>query len=134
MPHIRGERARSSVETRGGCATDHPPAGIEDLPSKLDSANPDTVYTFAGVNPYIPDSAEHDVTALRSILGTARSVKTSGEIEMIRAATDITAEEHKLVMRNIKCGEYESDAESLFRFIGHNYGARFQSCVTSPRP
>lgn len=103
------------------------PAGIEDLNSKLDSATVDTVYTFSGVVTHIPESAEQDSTALRGALATARVIKQSGEIEMIRAATDITAEEHMLVMRGIKCGNYESDAESLFRYIGHNYGARFQS-------
>ena len=45
---------------------------------------------------------------------------------MLRAAAEISAESHIIAMQNVGCGNYESEAESLFRFVGHNYGARFQ--------
>lgn len=78
--------------------------GIEDLEKQLNSADPDTVFTFSGVEVYIPPAAEQDMTALRAALGTARRIKTAGEIEMIRAASDISAESHNLLMKHIRYG------------------------------
>ncbi|KAJ9464641.1 Xaa-Pro dipeptidase [Diplonema papillatum] len=64
---------------------------------------------------------------LLSAFNEARVHKLDDEVELIRAATQIAVEEHKKVMQHITCGMWESDAESLFRYVGHNYGARFQS-------
>jgi Xaa-Pro aminopeptidase len=81
-------------------------SGIEDLPKKLDSADPETVYTFSGVDVYIPPAAEHDMTSLRAALGSSRRIKTAGEIEMIRAASEISAESHNLLMKHIRWVEW----------------------------
>ncbi len=106
-----------------------PAAGIEDYQSKIDSLDPDTVYTLSGVEVYVPDSADHDTSQLRAALAAARVIKTPGEIEMLRAAAEISAESHKLLMRHIRCGAYESDAESLFSYVDHHYGARVQAYI-----
>eukprot|EP00756_Hemistasia_phaeocysticola_P025697 Hpha_TRINITY_DN16017_c0_g3::TRINITY_DN16017_c0_g3_i5::g.118112::m.118112/K14213/PEPD; Xaa-Pro dipeptidase len=45
----------------------------------------------------------------------------------MRAVTAIAVEEHETMIRAVQCGDWESDAESLFRYVGHNYGARFMS-------
>jgi Xaa-Pro aminopeptidase len=82
-------------------------SGIEDLPKKLDSADPETVYTFSGVDVYIPPAAEHDMTSLRAALGSSRRIKTAGEIEMIRAASEISAESHNLLMKHIRWVEWD---------------------------
>lgn len=90
---------------------------------------PTTVYTFSGVDVKIPFSAEQDSTTLRGKLATARATKTDGEIELLRAASEVSVESHKTIMAHVKCGNYESEAESLFRYVSHNYGARFQAYI-----
>eukprot|EP01047_Picozoa_sp_COSAG01_P067219 COSAG01_NODE_9444_length_2446_cov_1.365999_3_plen_222_part_00 len=57
----------------------------------------------------------------------ARTVKTDAELEVMRVAAAIAVEEHKATMMYVRCGNYESDAESLFRYVAHNYGARHQA-------
>lgn len=102
---------------------------IDDFDAKLTALYPTTVYTFSGVDLKIPDSAEQDTTTLRGQLAAARVVKTDGEIELLRAASEISVDSHKTIMAHIKCGNYESEAESLFRYVSHNYGARFQAYI-----
>ena len=36
-------------------------------------------------------------------------------------------------MMYVRCGNYESDAESLFRYVAHNYGARHQVWLSLTR-
>ena len=40
-------------------------------------------------------------------------------------------QEHEAIMMYVRCGNYESDAESLFRYVAHNYGARHQVVRTA---
>eukprot|EP00729_Bicosta_minor_P005868 gene5868-32049_t len=98
---------------------------LEDFKARV----PTTVYTFSGVDVKIPFSAEQDSTTLRGKLATARATKTDGEIELLRAASEVSVESHKTIMAHVKCGNYESEAESLFRYVSHNYGARFQAYI-----
>jgi Xaa-Pro aminopeptidase len=102
---------------------------IEDFDAKLESLYPTTVYTFSGVSVSIPESATHDTTTLRGSLAAARVIKTNGEIELLRAAAELSVDAHKTIMSHVRCGNYESEAESLFRYVCHNYGARFQAYV-----
>ena len=98
-----------------------------------DIIEPEKVYTFSGANvwgdnaPPCAETAEHDSTFLRGAMANARVCKTDNEMKVMRLASRIACEEHKAIMKHIKCEMWESDAESLFRFVGHNYGARFQS-------
>lgn len=102
---------------------------IEDFDKKLDELRPETVYTFSGVDIAIPESAEQDSSSLRGALATARAIKTPAEIALMRAVSRVSVDAHIALMKHIKCGNYESDAESLFRYVNHNYGARFQAYI-----
>ena len=42
-------------------------------------------------------------------------------------------QEHEAIMMYVRCGNYESDAESLFRYVAHNYGARHQVWLSLTR-
>eukprot|EP01060_Flectonema_neradi_P037957 TRINITY_DN7817_c0_g2_i1.p1 TRINITY_DN7817_c0_g2~~TRINITY_DN7817_c0_g2_i1.p1 ORF type:complete len:555 (+),score=148.01 TRINITY_DN7817_c0_g2_i1:46-1665(+) len=107
---------------------------IEDFNHQVnDIIQPEMVYTFSGADvwgdeaPPCAETAEHDSTSLRPAMARARVRKTDNEMTVMRLASRIACEEHKAIMKHIKCGMWESDAESLFRYVGHNYGARFQS-------
>eukprot|EP01062_Namystynia_karyoxenos_P023028 TRINITY_DN18860_c0_g1_i1.p2 TRINITY_DN18860_c0_g1~~TRINITY_DN18860_c0_g1_i1.p2 ORF type:complete len:584 (+),score=219.08 TRINITY_DN18860_c0_g1_i1:100-1752(+) len=109
---------------------------IEDFERKFEEAAPQKVYTFAnarvwggGVPPPCAESADIDNTQLRSALAAARVVKTDDEIAFMRAVTNIAVREHQVMIRSVQCGDWESDAEAIFRYVGHNYGARFQSYI-----
>ena len=102
---------------------------LEDFDKQLEALAPRTVFTLANAPIQVPEATEHDTVALRGKLAEARAVKTPGEIALSRAAASITVAEHETVMRKIRCRERESDAESLFRYVGHNYGARFQAYI-----
>eukprot|EP01065_Artemidia_motanka_P023988 TRINITY_DN2863_c0_g1_i1.p1 TRINITY_DN2863_c0_g1~~TRINITY_DN2863_c0_g1_i1.p1 ORF type:complete len:552 (+),score=182.76 TRINITY_DN2863_c0_g1_i1:88-1743(+) len=109
---------------------------IEDFNKKFEEAAPQKVYSFADakiwgdtVPPPCAESADHDTYQLRGALATVRAVKTADEIKFLKAVSDIAVQEHQVMIRSIRCGDWESDAESLFRYVGHNYGARFQSYI-----
>eukprot|EP01059_Diplonema_ambulator_P033921 TRINITY_DN735_c0_g1_i2.p1 TRINITY_DN735_c0_g1~~TRINITY_DN735_c0_g1_i2.p1 ORF type:complete len:544 (+),score=182.76 TRINITY_DN735_c0_g1_i2:594-2225(+) len=109
---------------------------IEDFNHIMDQViYPEAVYTFSGADiwgehpPPCAETARHDSTTLRSVIAQARVTKTAKEMEVMRVASLIAVEEHKTIMTHIECGMWESDAESLFRYVGHNYGARFQSYI-----
>ncbi len=46
---------------------------------------------------------------------------------MRRVGSAISVQEHEAIMMHVRCGNYESEAESLFRYVAHNYGARHQA-------
>eukprot|EP01050_Picozoa_sp_SAG11_P002394 SAG11_NODE_121_length_15851_cov_6.082466_4_plen_360_part_00 len=75
----------------------------------------------------LPPGATQVESGLSVGLSTARVQKTDQELEVMRVAAAIAVEEHKAIMRYVRCGNYESDAESLFRYVAHNYGARHQA-------
>ena len=54
---------------------------------------------------------------------TARATKTPGEVAVLAAASAVSVKEHEAVMMHVRCGDYESDAESLFRYVGPYYAA-----------
>eukprot|EP00659_Diplonema_papillatum_P003702 gene3702-5758_t len=66
---------------------------------------------------------------VQSVLNDVRSVKFADELELIRLATEVAGESHKALMTYVTCGMWESDSESLFRYVSHNYGMRFQAYI-----
>jgi len=102
---------------------------MEDFDSKLQELNVKTVFTFPDVDINIPIGAEHDISTHRNRLSSSRVIKTEAEISAMRAAAEVGVQEHIVVMQNVRCGNYESDAESLFRYVGHNYGMKFQAYI-----
>jgi len=102
---------------------------IADFDKKMDELYPGKIYTFPDVDIDIPFYSDHDQTTLRSTLSSSRRIKTDVEIAAMRAAAEVGVQSHIVVMQNVRCGNYESDAESLFRYVGHNYGMRFQAYI-----
>ena len=51
------------------------------------------------------------------MIACATPTQLSGELELLRAAADISVAAHTTEMQNVKCGNYESEAESLFRYV-----------------
>lgn len=69
-----------------------------------------------------------DSTTLFSILAECRVIKSPAELQLLEHVTQITSLAHTYVMRNIKPGMWEYQAESLFRhFTYYNFGSRLQS-------
>ena len=104
---------------------------VEDLEETMASLAPTSVYTLptpeelpAGA---IPPGATRITTGLSAGLSTARVVKTEEELEVMRVGSAISVQEHEAIMMHVRCGNYESEAESLFRYVAHNYGARHQA-------
>jgi Xaa-Pro aminopeptidase len=95
----------------------------EDLAETMSALSPSSVYTLnsdelpAGA---IPPGAVRVTSGLLASLRVARVVKTEQELDVMRAASLIAAAEHSTVMQFVRCGNYESDAESLFRYVAHN--------------
>jgi hypothetical protein len=93
---------------------------LEDLADTMSALAPNTVHTLnadelpAGA---IPPGAARVTTGLLAGLRVARVVKTEQELDVMRAASLIAAAEHSTVMQYVRCGNYESDAESLFRYV-----------------
>lgn len=109
---------------------------IEDFEKEFQRVAPGIVHTFADTDvwggaapPPCAEQADFRTYELRSKLAAARVVKTEHEIEYSQAVSDIAVNQHEIMIRTIKCGDWESDAESIFRYVGHNYGARFQSYI-----
>eukprot|EP00756_Hemistasia_phaeocysticola_P002929 Hpha_TRINITY_DN11966_c0_g1::TRINITY_DN11966_c0_g1_i1::g.20811::m.20811/K14213/PEPD; Xaa-Pro dipeptidase len=109
---------------------------IEDFEKEFEKVAPNAVHTFADTKiwgdaspPPCAEQADFRTYQLRAALGAARVVKTDNEIAYTRAVTDIAVKEHEVMIRSIQCGDWESDAEAIFRYVGHNYGARFQSYI-----
>lgn len=66
-----------------------------------------------------------DVTTLFPILAECRVIKSSSELTVIQHVTEVTSFAHAYVMRNMKPGMMEYQAESLFRhYCYYNYGCR----------
>lgn len=66
-----------------------------------------------------------DMTTLFPILAECRVVKSSSERSLIQHVTEVTSFAHAYVMRNMKPGMMEYQAESLFRhYCYYNYGCR----------
>ena len=51
-----------------------------------------------------------------------RVIKTEMELEVLRYVARISSAAHKYVMRNIKPGMREYQAESMFRHYSYNHG------------
>jgi Xaa-Pro dipeptidase len=104
---------------------------LEDLAETMAGLAPTSVYTLNSSDELpagaIPPGAERVTTGLLAGLRVARVVKTEQELAVMRAASLIAVEEHSAIMQYVRCGNYESDAESLFRYVAHNYGARHQA-------
>lgn len=77
--------------------------------SKLRTDVPELKYT---------DGLQIDSTTMHDILSEARVVKNDEEILAMRWASQITAESHCNVLRNVKAGQRESQIESFFNFLG----------------
>ncbi len=93
---------------------------LEDLADTMSALAPNTVHTLnADELPpgAIPPGASRVTTGLLAGLRVARVVKTEQELDVMRAASLIAAAEHSTVMQYVRCGNYESDAESLFRYV-----------------
>jgi len=106
---------------------------VSELPAYLnEERKPETIYVNRGVNSDsglttgTPDlskfgiAGDTDVNATRmhDILSEARVIKSEEEIEVMRWASQITAECHVQVMRNVKPGMRELQLESFFNFHG----------------
>ncbi|KAK2155994.1 hypothetical protein LSH36_224g03011 [Paralvinella palmiformis] len=63
-----------------------------------------------------------DNEMLHPIIAECRVFKSDMEIEVLRYANKISSEAHKVVMRNLKPGMYEYQAESLFLHHCYSYG------------
>ena len=121
-------------ESRAECATAYDVEACfwgEELEETMASLAPTSVYTLptpeelpAGA---IPPGATRITTGLSAGLSTARVVKTEEELEVMRVGSAISVQEHEASMMHGRCGNYESEAESLFRYVAHNYGARHQA-------
>lgn len=69
-----------------------------------------------------------DSTTLFPILAECRVTKSTAELQLLEHVTQITSMAHTYVMRHIKPGMWEYQAESLFRhYTYYNFGSRLQS-------
>lgn len=96
----------------------------------LDGVNSDSGkrYQPATDLPTSNASLTFDTSILFPILAEARVSKSPSERQLIRFVTEVTSFAHAYVMRNIKPGDYEYQAESLFRhYCYYNYGCRLVS-------
>jgi Xaa-Pro dipeptidase len=66
--------------------------------------------TFPGIEMFTVDNK-----ILHPIIAECRVFKTNAELKVLRYANKISSEAHKKVMKNIKPGMYEYQAESLFK-------------------
>jgi len=67
-----------------------------------------------------------DLSTLFPVLAECRVIKSDAELRLLEYVTRITSQAHAYVMRSVKSGMYEYQAESLFRhFCYYNFGARF---------
>ena len=103
---------------------------LRDLTATMLELSPSEVYTMPNTDlpsGALPPGATQVETGLSQGLGVARVTKTDMELDVMRLASAIAVEEHKAIMQFVRCGNFESDAESLFRYVAHNYGARHQA-------
>jgi len=69
-----------------------------------------------------------DSTTLYPILAECRVIKSPAELQLMEHVTQVTSFAHAYVMRNMKPGMWEFQAESLFRHYSYyNYASRLQS-------
>ncbi|MHB2026484.1 MAG: aminopeptidase P family protein [Elusimicrobiota bacterium] len=56
----------------------------------------------------------NQAAALRDALDELRAVKTEGELSLMRAASEVSAKAHRAVMRSVRPGQYEHEAQAVF--------------------
>nr|BAN21025.1 xaa-pro dipeptidase pepd/pepq [Riptortus pedestris] len=111
----------------------------DDIYATLSNLNRDSLLVLKGTNtdsklafetPKIPsiESFKVDYTTLYPIIVELRVIKTPLEINVMRYASKISSNAHKYVMKNLKPGMYEYQAEALFSFYVYNVGG-CRSCA-----
>lgn len=68
------------------------------------------------------DQFKADNDTLYPVIAELRVFKTDKELEVLRYASKIASEAHKEVMRSIKPGLYEYQAESVFKHLSYFSG------------
>ena len=98
---------------------------------KLLSDKSTTLYTLHGVSlpKDVTAAGKTDITALLPALAEARTVKTAGEIALMRRASEISSQAHADVMEAVGRGDAKSerDGDAIFRASCLRAGARHQA-------
>jgi Xaa-Pro dipeptidase len=109
---------------------------VETLAAYLEERKPETIYLNKGVDSDsglttdfpdmdklgVPGDCDVNTTRMHDILAEARVIKNDEEINAMRWASQITAEAHCHVLRNVAAGMREMQIESHFGFYGQqNY-------------
>ena len=74
-----------------------------------------------------PNGTAQNATALAGQLAQSRMVKTPGEVEMLRVASSVSAEAHVAVMRYVRGGLFEYQAEARFTEFSQSCSLIFPS-------
>ncbi|KAI8393930.1 peptidase M24, structural domain-containing protein [Radiomyces spectabilis] len=91
------------------------------LPNLLQDLNPQTVYILHKTDTTMLDRARIDsnrwnTTALKLALDESRLKKFPWEIDLIREATRVSSEAHRVLMQHVRPGQSEQHLEALFRW------------------
>ncbi|XP_078492044.1 xaa-Pro dipeptidase-like [Ciona intestinalis] len=90
-----------------------------------------------GIAGSICSSFKMDTESLQPVISECRVIKSKGEIDIIRYVSRVSSEAHKEIMRRIRPGWMEYQAESLFRHLVQTHGGGrhvFYDCVASSGP
>lgn len=143
-------KIESLQEIKTRYAVDHT-AYIEDLEAFVRARNPSMLHVLSGVNtdsghqahtfdiPAGLQSIPVDKETLFSVMTALRRVKSKEEIEVMRYASLACSKAHVEVMKAVRPGWFEFQAESLFKHVGYSsWGCRHTAytsiCASGPNP
>jgi len=105
----------------------------DEIKSVLDGKNVSEIHTLKGVNTDSGSTTEAaffegisdfkvNTEVLFEVITELRVIKTEAELEVLRFANRVSSEAHKEIMRRIRPGWFEYQAESLFKYWCYTFG------------
>jgi len=88
----------------------------------LNGINTDSDLSIKGAHFEGIDKFEVESKILHPVISELRVIKTEEELQVLRYVNDVSSEGHKKIMKKIKPGWMEYQAESLFKFHCYTFG------------